>query len=59
MEHHLANPDEIPDTYRQDDAPLVVQAADYVAGMTDRYALSTFARLHGADAAAATGLPGS
>jgi dGTPase len=59
MEHHLANPDEIPDTYRQDDAPLVVQAADYVAGMTDRYALSTFARVHGADAAAATGLPGS
>lgn len=59
MEHHLSHPEEIPETYRQDDAPLVVQAADYVAGMTDRFALATFARLYGADAAAATGLPGS
>jgi dGTPase len=59
MEHHLAHPDELPPSYRQDDAPLVVQAADYVAGMTDRFALSTFAHIFGADAAAATGLPGS
>jgi dGTPase len=59
MEHHLSHPEEIPETYRQHDAPLVVQAADYVAGMTDRFALATFARLYGADAAAATGLPGS
>jgi hypothetical protein len=27
--------------------------------MTDRFALSTFAHIFGADAAAATGLPGS
>lgn len=39
MEHHLAHPDEIPNSYREHEAPLVVQAADYVAGMTDRYAL--------------------
>jgi dGTPase len=59
MDHHLVHPDEIPPSYRQDDAPLVVQAADYVAGMTDRYALATYARIFGAEAAAATGLPGS
>ncbi len=38
----MAHPDEIPDSYRQDAAPLIVQVTDYVAGMTDRYAL----RLH-------------
>jgi dGTPase len=59
VEHHLAHPQEIPETYRQDSAGLVVQVADYVAGMTDRYALSVYARVFGADAAAATGLPGS
>jgi dGTPase len=59
MEHHLAHPEEIPPSYRQDAAPLVVQAADYVAGMTDRYALATYARVFGGDAAAATGLPGA
>jgi dGTPase len=59
MEHHLAHPDQIPATYRQDDAALVVQAADYVSGMTDRFALATYARVFGADAAAATGLPGA
>ncbi|HEX6130006.1 MAG TPA: HD domain-containing protein [Candidatus Limnocylindria bacterium] len=50
MEHHLANPDQIPDTYRQHGAPAVVQVADYVAGMTDRYALATHQRLFGTDA---------
>jgi dGTPase len=59
MEHHLDHPDDIPASYRQDDALVVVRAADYVAGMTDRFALATYARLFGADAAAATGLPGS
>lgn len=51
MEHHLAHPDEIPDTYREHDAPDVVQAADYVAGMTDRYALTTHRRVFGPNAA--------
>ncbi|HEX7224853.1 MAG TPA: HD domain-containing protein [Candidatus Limnocylindria bacterium] len=45
MDWHLEHPDEIPETFRQTDAPLVVQAADYVAGMTDRFALSTHDRL--------------
>lgn len=49
MEHHLAHPDDIPDTYRQDAAALVTQAADYIAGMTDRYALATHERLFGSD----------
>ncbi len=45
MDWHLEHPDEIPATYRQVEAPLVVQAADYIAGMTDRYALATHDRL--------------
>ena len=45
MDWHLAHPNEIPDTYRQDQAPLVVQAADYISGMTDRYAVATHDRL--------------
>jgi len=45
VDYHLAHPDQIPVTFREDDAPLVTQVADYVAGMTDRYALSAHARL--------------
>jgi dGTPase len=45
MDHHLDHPDEIPATYREHQAPVVVQAADYVAGMTDRFALSVHERL--------------
>jgi dGTPase len=45
MDWHLEHPDEIPDTYREHQAPLVVQAADYIAGMTDRYALATHDRI--------------
>jgi dGTPase len=40
VDHHLAHPDQIPASYREDDAPLVTQVADYVAGMTDRFALA-------------------
>ncbi len=40
VDHHLAHPDQIPATYREADAPLITQVADYVAGMTDRYALA-------------------
>jgi dGTPase len=56
MAHHIDHPDEIPASYRQSGAPVVVQAADYVAGMTDRFALATYARAFGTDAAAALGL---
>ena len=45
MEWHLQNPEDIPGTYRQHEARPVVQAADYIAGMTDRYALATHDRL--------------
>ena len=47
VEHLLAHPDEIPATYRDSDAPIHVQVADYVAGMTDRYALTEHGRLFG------------
>lgn len=42
---HLDHPNEIPGSYREADAPLAVQVVDYVAGMTDRYALLTHDRL--------------
>jgi dGTPase len=45
VDHHLAHPDQIPETYRQHEAPVVTQVADYVAGMTDRYALATQQRI--------------
>lgn len=45
MDWHLEHPDEIPDSYREHEAPLVVQAADYIAGMTDRFALATHDRI--------------
>ena len=45
MDWHLEHPEEIPDSYREHAAPLVVQAADYIAGMTDRYALATHDRI--------------
>jgi dGTPase len=40
VDHHLSHPDEIPASYRDTDAELVVQVTDYVAGMTDRFALA-------------------
>jgi dGTPase len=39
VDHFIAHPDEVPDTYRVDDADDVERAIDYVSGMTDRYAL--------------------
>ncbi|MGI8658986.1 MAG: HD domain-containing protein [Candidatus Limnocylindria bacterium] len=47
MDWHLDHPNEIPDTYRQHEASAQTQAADYIAGMTDRYALTTHERLIG------------
>jgi dGTPase len=40
VEHLLAHPEEIPDSYRIADAGALTQVLDYVAGMTDRYALN-------------------
>jgi len=40
VDHLLDHPDEIPATYRNQEADLLTQVLDFVAGMTDRYALS-------------------
>ena len=45
MDWHLEHLDEIPGAFRREDSPPAVQAADYIAGMTDRYALATHDRL--------------
>ncbi|MBW8766281.1 MAG: HD domain-containing protein [Geodermatophilales bacterium] len=50
VDHHLAHPELIPATYRDNEADEVTQVVDYVSGMTDRFALSTHDRLFGADA---------
>jgi dGTPase len=49
MDHHLVHPEDIPGSYRDTDADRVVQATDYIAGMTDRFALQTHERLFGYD----------
>jgi dGTPase len=48
MDHHLAHPDDVPASFRQTDADLVTQVADYVSGMTDRFAEAAGVRLFGA-----------
>lgn len=45
MDHHLAHPDELPERFRDGDADLPTRCADYVAGMTDRFALAVHDRL--------------
>ena len=40
--YYLAYPDQIPATYRHDEASTVTQVVDYVAGMTDRFAIRTY-----------------
>jgi dGTPase len=47
VDYHIKHPDELPSTYRDNDADIITQVADYVAGMTDRYALRTHERLFG------------
>ncbi len=47
VEYHADHPDHVPDTYREHAADRLRQVTDYVAGMTDRYALTTHARLIG------------
>ncbi|MGH2429162.1 MAG: HD domain-containing protein [Candidatus Limnocylindria bacterium] len=45
VDWHLEHPEQIPETYREHEAQPVIQVADYVAGMTDRYALAAHDRL--------------
>ncbi len=47
VDYHLVHPEDIPASYRDNDADRVTQVADYVAGMTDRFALSTHERIFG------------
>ena len=47
VDHYLAYPDELPASFRATQAEPIVQVVDYVAGMTDRFALATYERLFG------------
>jgi hypothetical protein len=40
VDHLLSHPDELPDSFRTSDGELIVRVTDYVAGMTDRFALA-------------------
>ena len=42
FDHFMAHPDEVPGEYRVHDDPLDVQVADFVSGMTDRYAVRVY-----------------
>jgi dGTPase len=47
MDWYLEHPDELPGSYRDVAADRVTQAADHVAGMTDRYAQRKHEQLFG------------
>ena len=43
FDYYVDHPDEVPDEYRHlKESSTLVRAADYIAGMTDRYALRVF-----------------
>ncbi len=41
VDYYLTHPASIPDSYRHDEADTITQVIDYVAGMTDRFAIRT------------------
>ncbi|HEX2030836.1 MAG TPA: deoxyguanosinetriphosphate triphosphohydrolase, partial [Actinomycetota bacterium] len=43
--HYLDHPEDIPAEYRTAPGDLPTHTADYIAGMTDRYALRTYEQL--------------
>ncbi len=45
FEHYLEYPEEIPDEYARAPGTDAERVADYIAGMTDRFALRTYERL--------------
>ncbi len=51
VEYYCEHLDEIPASYRHDEAPALTQVIDYVAGMTDRFAIHSHTRLVGGDTA--------
>jgi len=46
VEHLMKHPEDIPDSYRIVEADRLTQVLDFVAGMTDRYALNLHDRLY-------------
>jgi len=46
VDHYLEHPGDIPASYRHDEAETATQVIDYVAGMTDRFALREYDRVH-------------
>jgi dGTPase len=44
VDYHLDHPEDIPESYREHGADRLRQVVDYVAGMTDRYALAAHQR---------------
>jgi dGTPase len=45
FQHFLDHPDEMPEEYHRAPGDLPTHVADYISGMTDRYALRTYERL--------------
>ena len=45
VDYYLEHPDNMPESYRQREEPLVTQVIDVVAGMTDRYATRVHDRI--------------
>ncbi|HEX6263251.1 MAG TPA: deoxyguanosinetriphosphate triphosphohydrolase [Actinomycetota bacterium] len=45
FEHYLEHPEEVPAEYAEAPGGPAARVADYIAGMTDRYALRTYERL--------------
>ncbi len=46
LEYYLEHPEDIPEEYRGTPGDLRTHIADYIAGMTDRYALRTYEQLY-------------
>jgi dGTPase len=46
VNYFVGHSDEIPDSYRHNEADTLTQVIDYVAGMTDRYAIHTHDELY-------------
>ena len=47
VDHHLAHPADLPESFRESTDEPIVAVVDYVAGMTDRFALASYERLIG------------
>ena len=45
LEHYLGRPEAVPQEYRRTPGDAATHVADYIAGMTDRFALRTYERL--------------